>query len=113
MNARGIVLVDGNDKPTGLVNEAQVIATPEQRRPWVEAGDVARPLDPNLIVSADLTGEALLDVLRANPAPEYLVVEAGGEIVGVLAASDVQAAFLGKPPGPPAPPPPTQRRMSV
>ena len=104
VNARGIVLVDGNDKPTGLVNEAQVIATPEQRRPWVEAGDVARPLDPNLIVAADLTGEALLDVLRANPAPEYLVVEAGGEIVGVLAASDVQAAFLGKPPGPPAPP---------
>ena len=81
--------MDGNDKPTGLVNEAQVIATPEQRRPWVEAGDVARPLDPNLIVSADLTGEELLDVLRANPAPEYLVVEAGGEIVGVLAASDV------------------------
>ncbi|MEY9856825.1 Zn-dependent protease [Catenulispora sp. GAS73] len=104
VNARGIVLVDGNDKPTGLVNEAQVIATPEQRRPWVEAGDVARPLDANLIVAADLTGEDLLDVLRANPAPEYLVVESGGEIVGVLAASDVQAAFLGKPPGPPGPP---------
>ena len=106
VNARGIVLVDGNDKPTGLVNEAQVIATPEQRRPWVEAGDVARPLEANLVVAADLTGEALLDVLRANPAPEYLVVEpgGGGEIVGVLAASDVQAAFLGKPPGPPGPP---------
>ena len=96
VNARGIVLVDGNDKPTGLVNQAQVIATPEHPRPWVEAGDVARVLDPNLIVAADLTGEALLDVLRANPAPEYLVVEPGGEIVGVLAASDVQAAFLGE-----------------
>ena len=65
---------------------------------------MARPLDPHLMVAADLTGEDLLDVLRANPAPEYLVVEPTGEIVGVLAASDVQAAFLGKPPGPPSPP---------
>ncbi|MBS2534524.1 site-2 protease family protein [Catenulispora sp. NF23] len=109
VNARGIVLVDGNERPTGLVNEAQVIATPEQRRPWVEAGDVAHPLDPGLIVKADLMGEELLDVLRANPAPEYLVIETSGEIVGVLAASDVQAAFLGKPPGPP----PTPRKMPV
>ncbi|WP_194896623.1 site-2 protease family protein [Catenulispora pinisilvae] len=109
VNARGIVLVDGNERPTGLVNEAQVIATPEQRRPWVEAGDVAHPLDASLIVTADLMGEELLDVLRANPAPEYLVVETSGEIVGVLAASDVQAAFLGKPPGPP----PAPRKMPV
>jgi Zn-dependent protease len=110
VNARGIVLVDGNDRPTGLVNEAQVIATPEQRRPWVEAGDVARPLEAGMIVTADLTGEELLDVLRANPAPEYLVVEPSGEIVGVLAASDVQAAFLGRPPGPPPTP---RNRMPV
>jgi hypothetical protein len=51
-----------------------------------------------------LTGEELLEVLRAHPAPEYLVVEPAGEIVGVLASSDVQAAFLGKSPGPPPPP---------
>ncbi|NUP52678.1 MAG: site-2 protease family protein [Catenulispora sp.] len=100
VNARGIVLVDGGGRPTGLVNEAQVIATPEQRRPWVEVGDVARPMEAGLMVGADLTGEALLDVLRANPAPEYLVVEVDGGIVGVLAAADVQAAFLGRPPAP-------------
>jgi Zn-dependent protease/predicted transcriptional regulator len=104
VNARGIVLVDGNGRPTGLMNEAQVIATPEQRRPWVEAGDVARPLEAGMTVDADLTGEELLDVLRANPAPEYLVVESDGSVVGVLAASDVQAAFLGRTPGPPGPP---------
>jgi Zn-dependent protease len=108
VNARGIVLVDGAGRPTALVNEAQVIATPEQRRPWVEVGDVARPLADGLTVGAELTGEALLDVLRANPAPEYLVVEPDGAIVGVLAASDVQAAFLGRPPGPP----PAPRRMA-
>jgi CBS domain-containing protein len=111
VDARGIVLVDGTGRPTGLVNEAQVIATPEQRRPWVEVGDVGRPLEAGMTVGAELTGEALLDVLRANPAPEYLVVEPDGSIVGVLAASDVQAAFLGRPPGPPSPPP-ASRRMA-
>lgn len=111
VDARGIVLVDGAGRPTGLVNEAQVIATPEQRRPWVEVGDVARPLASGLTVGAELTGEALLEVLRANPAPEYLVVEPDGSIVGVLAASDVQAAFLGRPPGPPSPPS-APRRMA-
>jgi len=103
-DARGMVLVDASGRPTGVVNEAQVIATPEQRRPWIDVGTVARSLEAGLIVTADLTGEALLEVLRAHPAPEYLVVEPTGGIVGVLAATDVQAAFLGKPVGQPGSP---------
>ena len=103
-DARGMVMVDGAGRPIGVVNEAQVIATPEQRRPWVDVGSVARTLEAGMIVTADLTGEELLEVLRAHPAPEYLVVEPAGEIVGVLASSDVQAAFLGKSPAPPPPP---------
>ncbi|TXJ87160.1 peptidase, partial [Streptomyces lavendulae] len=45
-------------------------------------------------VSAELSGEELLDALRAAPATEYLVVENTGEIYGVLSAADVERAFV-------------------
>lgn len=45
-------------------------------------------------VSADLTGEELLDHLRATPATEYLVLEAAGTIYGVLSTLDVEKAFV-------------------
>lgn len=45
-------------------------------------------------VSADLTGEELLEHLRATPATEYLVLEPGGEIYGVLSTLDVEKAFV-------------------
>lgn len=45
-------------------------------------------------VSAELSGEELLDTLRATPATEYLVVENTGEIYGVLSAADVERAFV-------------------
>jgi Zn-dependent protease/CBS domain-containing protein len=100
--ARGVIVVDGIGRPVGLVNEAQVIATPEQRRPWIDVGTVSRTMEDGLIIPATLTGETLLEALRAYPAPEYLVVEPSGEIFGVLASTDVQAAFLGKPVGQPS-----------
>lgn len=45
-------------------------------------------------VSAELSGEELLDHLRATPATEYLVLEPGGEIYGVLSTLDVERAFV-------------------
>lgn len=45
-------------------------------------------------VSANLIGEELLDHLRTTPATEYLVVETGGAIYGVLSALDVEKAFV-------------------
>ena len=96
-NVRGMIVVDSAGRPTGVVNEAAVIATPEQRRPWVDVGSVSRPLEPGMVIGAELTGEALLEALRTHPATEYMVVDAGGDIAGVLAAVDVQAAFLGRP----------------
>ena len=41
-------------------------------------------------VPAELAGEPLLDLLRATPATEYLVVEETGEIYGVLSTADVE-----------------------
>lgn len=91
--ARGIVVVASDGEPTALVDEASVIATPAQRRPWVEVMTVSRTLKAGMILRSDLEGEELLSAMRAAPASEYLVVEPDGAIRGVLATADVQRAF--------------------
>jgi Zn-dependent protease/CBS domain-containing protein len=93
--ARAVVVVDHEDKPIAILNETAVMATPDQRRPWIEAGSLARTLEPNLVLPADLSGMALLDALRRAPASEYLLVEPSGQVYGVLAAKDVDQAFAG------------------
>jgi Zn-dependent protease/CBS domain-containing protein len=94
-NARALVVVDHDNTPIAIVNESAVMATPPQRRPWIEAGTLARKLDPGLVLSADLSGMALLDAVRKAPASEYLIVEPTGQVYGVLAASDLDGAFAG------------------
>jgi CBS domain-containing protein len=93
--ARAVVVVDHEDKPIAILNETAVMATPPQRRPWIEAGSVARTLEPDLVLSADLSGMALLDAIRRAPATEYLLVEPSGQVYGVLATRDVDHAFAG------------------
>ncbi|MFJ2032622.1 site-2 protease family protein [Streptosporangium sp. NPDC087985] len=93
--AGAMVVVDHEGHPTGIVNEVAVEATPENRRPWVTAGSLARSLEPSLVLAADLSGESLIDAMREAPAGEYLLVERGGEIFGVLATSDVNRLFSG------------------
>jgi Zn-dependent protease/CBS domain-containing protein len=94
-NARALVVVDHENTPIAIVNESAVMATPPQRRPWIEAGTLARKLDPSLVLPADLGGIALIDAVRKAPASEYLVVEPTGQVYGVLAASDLDGAFAG------------------
>jgi Zn-dependent protease/CBS domain-containing protein len=93
--AGAVVVVDYDDKPIAILNETAVMATPEQRRPWIEAGTLARTLEPSLVLPADLSGMALLDAIRHAPATEYLLVEPSGQVYGVLAARDVDRAFAG------------------
>jgi len=93
--ARALVIVDHQDTPIAIVNETAVIATPEQRRPWIEAGALARTLDPSLVLSADLSGMALIEAVRRAPASEYLLIEPSGQVFGVLATSDLDHAFAG------------------
>ncbi len=93
--ARALVIVDHEDTPIAIVNETAVIATPEQRRPWVEAGSLARTLDPSLVLPADLSGMALIEAVRRAPASEYLLIEPSGKVFGVLATSDLDHAFAG------------------
>ena len=93
--ARAVVVVDHDDKPIAIMNAQAVMATPLQRRPWIESGSLARTLEPEMVLPADLAGLALLDALRKTPATEYLLVEPSGQVYGVLAAKDVDLAFAG------------------
>ncbi|MDQ1011779.1 Zn-dependent protease/CBS domain-containing protein [Streptomyces sp. V4I23] len=92
--ARALVVVDGHGEPTALVREAAIVGVPEHRRPWVAVSGLAQELTEDMMVPAELAGEALLDRLRAAPATEYLVVEETGEIYGVLSTADVERAFV-------------------
>jgi Zn-dependent protease len=93
--ARALVVVDHQEQPIAIVNEEAVIATPPQRRPWVEVGSLARTLAPGMVLSADLSGMELIEAVRRAPATEYLLIEPSGQVYGVLVASDLDHAFAG------------------
>jgi Zn-dependent protease len=93
--ARALVVVDHEDRPIAIVNENAVMATPPQRRPWIEAGTLARTINPGLVLPADLSGMALVEAVRRTPASEYLLVEPSGQVFGVLATADLDHAFAG------------------
>jgi Zn-dependent protease len=93
--ARALVIVDHENTPTAIVSEAAVHATPEERRPWIDAGSLARTLSPELVLSANLSGMDLIKAVQQAPASEYLLIEPSGQVYGVLAAADLDLAFAG------------------
>ncbi len=93
--ARALVVVDHQGAPTAIVSETAVLATPEERRPWLETGGLARTLDPGLVLSADLSGADLIQAVQRFPASEYLLIEPSGQVFGVLATADLDLAFAG------------------
>jgi Zn-dependent protease len=93
--ARALVIVDHESTPIAIVNEEAVMATPPQRRPWVEVGTLARTLAPGMVLSADLSGLDLIEAVRRVQASEYLLIEQSGQVYGVLAAADIDRAFAG------------------
>lgn len=92
-SAGSIVTLDVSGAPVGLVNESALLAVPVERRPWMPVSAVARSLDSNLVLSADLSGEDLIRAIGRRPAEEYLLVESDGVIHGVLSTADVDRAF--------------------
>jgi Zn-dependent protease len=95
VQARALFVIDAAGRATAVVSEAAVTATPVERRPWVATSAVSRAVDPAEFVPAQLVGEDLLLFLQRVPATEYLVVEPGGAVYGVLAATDVAQVLRG------------------
>ncbi len=91
--AGSIVVLDATGAPTGVVNESAVLATPDDRRPWLPVSAVARSLESGLSLPADLAGEQLLLAMQRTPATEYVLLETGGGVFGVLVTDDVDRAF--------------------
>ncbi|MBE7190062.1 site-2 protease family protein, partial [Jatrophihabitans endophyticus] len=86
--ARGLVLTDSSDRPSAIVDEQRIGAVPMERRAWTPVHEVARPLEPGLIVPADIGAADLLDRMQATPAREYLAVAADGSPAGIIATVD-------------------------
>ncbi len=93
--AGAIVLHIGSGQIVGIVSEGALATIPEDRRPWQSLSSVARPLDDGEALSADISGDELLSVLRSRPAPEYLLVDEDHQIYGVLASTDIESALKG------------------
>jgi hypothetical protein len=87
------VVVDAAGRPTAIASPVAIDAVPLERRPWVPVSSVSSAFDPRAAVSVDLVGDDLLSALLAVPSDTYLVVDPTGQRVGVLAASDVEAAL--------------------
>lgn len=92
-SAGGIVLHASDGTVAGVVSEAALLATPEDRRPWLPASAVARTLADGLVLPADIAGEDLVRAMARVPASEYVLMERDGSVYGLLATTDVDAAF--------------------
>ncbi|HEU0132879.1 MAG TPA: site-2 protease family protein [Mycobacteriales bacterium] len=90
---RRLVVVDAAGLPAAVISGPALAAVPDRRRPWVTVADVARALEPGLVLDAGLDGPHLLERMRATPASEYLVRGPDGAVAGVLSAHDVALAL--------------------
>jgi Zn-dependent protease len=93
VQAGSIVTVTAHGEATGIVNEAALLATPAERRPWMAVSNVSRPIEEGLRLPAGIVGEELIKAITRLPAHEYLLIEEDGSIYGVLATADVDRAF--------------------
>lgn len=87
-NARGVVVVDTAQQPSAIVDEVLIGQVPFDRRPWTSVSTVARPLEPGLLVPADIDARALLDRMQSMPAREYLAVDPNGRPAGIITTAD-------------------------
>ena len=92
-HAGSIVVLDSDGRPSGIVNEAALLATPEDRRPWLPVSSVSRTMEAGLMFPVDISGEPLIRAMQRTPATEYLLVEPDGSVFGVLTSGDVDKAF--------------------
>lgn len=94
-NARGLVLLDHDQQPSAIVDELMIGAVPPERRPWTQVAEVARPLEPGLMLPVGIDARTLLDRMQALPAREYLVVSPDGAPAGIIATADFARRLKG------------------
>jgi Zn-dependent protease/CBS domain-containing protein len=91
--AGALVVVDARGVPTGIGQHDAIAAVPEQRRPWVSVGSIARPIDERSTISRRLGGTELITQVAQRGREELLVVDDQGLVFGVLLVADVDSAL--------------------
>ena len=91
--ARALVVVDHESTPIAIVNEGAVMATPPQRRPWIEVGLAGAGPGARGSCCPPIWAAWSSSRRARSPASEYLLVEPSGKVFGVLATSDLDHAF--------------------
>lgn len=95
VQAGSIVTLAPDGSPVGVVSESALVATPEDRRPWMPTSAVARALEDGMTLPVGITGEALILAITRRPAEEYVLLADDGSVHGVLSTRDVDRAFRG------------------
>jgi Zn-dependent protease len=98
--AGALVVVDPAGRPTGIGQHDAIAAVPEQRRPWISVGSIARPVDAQSTIPGHLGGTDLLSAVAERGREELLVLDPAGLVYGVLLVADVDAALRGARPVP-------------
>jgi Zn-dependent protease/CBS domain-containing protein len=93
--AGALVVVDPAGRPVAIGQHDAIAAVPEQRRPWVSVGAIARPIDQHSTIAGDLAGTDLLGAVAGSGREELLVLDRAGLLYGVLLVADVEAALRG------------------
>lgn len=91
--AGALIVTDHDGVPTGIGQHDAIAAVPEQRRPWVTVGTVARQLDASAVIPRGLSGTDLIGELGRRGRQELLVIDERGLVFGVLLLADVDAAL--------------------
>jgi Zn-dependent protease len=81
-------VTDASGRLIALVQDQAAAAVPMERRPWVPVESVARSVEADRTLPADLSGEDVIRAVQAHPAPVYLVVS-GEDVIGVLRTADL------------------------
>jgi len=95
--AGGIATHTIDGRVTGIVNEIALEAVPTERRPWLAVSQVSRSVEDGMRLPADSAGEQLIQAMTSTPAAEYLLIEADGDVYGILTSADVERAFASGP----------------
>ena len=91
--AGAIIVHAGDDRLSGVVSEAALLATPEERRAWVPVSSVTQQRRRRARPACRHRGGGADPGHDSTPAEQYVLVESDGSIFGVLATADVDRAF--------------------
>lgn len=91
-----IILVDAKGMPVGVVDIQALSRVDPANATTVPALAVSRALGQGAIVSQESDGRALIDYLASVDSAEYAVINAQGQVVGLLHQRDIVNAVTGR-----------------